>query len=508
MIWRAGDKNMGKEIFRRAKDIRSLLDLDDIGQMAYTLAQFWRSSPNSNMRTQEISIDDPIYGKIRIERELSPLLSHPIVSRLDYVAQLSFSRGEYPSSTHTRLSHSLGVLQLISDAWLSIFTRDRYYTPSNQKEFDLSKDEKKRTILKAKVAGLLHDSGHGPFSHNVDRLVGYEEGLQSYPDKVYSKRYIQDYLQETLEKCGLEVKEIINILEGGQASNSTNPLDKLTADLVDSDCDVDRLDYLVRDSHFTGLLIGQMNVKAIINEMVPFKEDEQYQLCFRKSVIPYLRDFVYGHAMMYSNCYESWKKAGCERYLLKCVKELRDRTDIRNEDLMLLTDEQLLFLIMISATKNEKISNLLDLFLRPQRFELVFEGTYSSERGEEGEKDYRKFEDYIGDIGGYSRPYLKRSSEWEEEICERAGLRKDECWKIAISLPTPEGIRGRGFATRVLTECGKKWCAKEASNIDKDLEKLYKLLHEKKKFRVFVDSRLGESKKREIRKTAEDFFRE
>ena len=179
---------------RRAED----LERSTFSASVRTLAGCWRSSAVVQRR-KPYSADDPIHGRIALDEELSTVLAHPLVQRLNHVKQLSFSYTQYPSASHTRLSHSLGAAKNAELALRGIFSRGVYYEVGGDAPVKFSPeitDRRDEIIQRAKLAALLHDLGHGPFGHALDHYVGFCDvaSSQPRPDKKYTAAYIKEYL--------------------------------------------------------------------------------------------------------------------------------------------------------------------------------------------------------------------------------------------------------------------------------------------------------------------------
>lgn len=185
-------------------------------------------------------IKDPVHGYIEVPTPLVPLLDTESVQRLRYIKQLGFIYLVYPGANHTRFEHSLGAMHLAS-----LLSR----------QLDLSKED---TLLVC-TAALLHDIGHGPFSHASERLRA-EYGPFSH-DEIYPLLAAPD-IAGILKENGTEPKEIADIVAGNHR----------LADIIHGDLDVDRMDYLLRDAHYTGVPYGNPDAERLIQSLVLTKD--------------------------------------------------------------------------------------------------------------------------------------------------------------------------------------------------------------------------------------------
>ncbi len=414
-------------------------------------------------RTRAIHIDDPIYRHLLIQEEIAPIFNHPIVQRLAHIRQLSFSYLIFPSATHSRLSHSLGACRNAELALSRILQKGKIFTSDGAIDIDLPDQEKQKLIVKAKVAALLHDLGHGPFGHGLDQYITAITGETS-PDKFYAVDYVSEYLGETISSCGIDIDDILRILDSKRRSE-LDGYDTLISNLIDSPLDVDRMDYLVRDAHMTGLSIGTVNIDALIEHMVPFQgritvgdeTREQVILAFESSAISYITHLLYARDSMYLNCYEHPRKLVAERMLTKAVDEFsRRNTTIEVKDLVLLTDEELLRMLTEFSDPGDVSNNYAHALLRNVPFKEVFSicpRKYAAyiEKQEMSKKDSKEIsredEDVppkpakrIGNWEEDSLNYMDRNlitpAQWETKIAADAGLAEDS-WKIAVTVPSP-----------------------------------------------------------------------
>ncbi|MDY0130295.1 MAG: HD domain-containing protein [Methanosarcina vacuolata] len=184
---------------------------------------------------------DPVHGYIELDDLVQDLLSTPQMQRLRRIKQLGFSNLVYPGANHSRFEHSLGTMHLAST-----LTRGLN-----------SIEEDKKTEIK--VAALLHDIGHGPFSHVTENVI----------DKYTRRRH--DDVKEILGK--VEIREVLSKY-GISPGNLVKHIKGETSlgQILSSEIDVDRMDYLVRDARYTGVAFGVVDYNRLIKQM-NFYED-------------------------------------------------------------------------------------------------------------------------------------------------------------------------------------------------------------------------------------------
>ncbi|HNS82571.1 MAG TPA: HD domain-containing protein [Methanolinea sp.] len=177
-------------------------------------------------------IKDPVHGYVEVPSSMVSLLDSAPMQRLRYVRQLGFSYLVYPGAHHTRFEHSLGTMHLAG-----VMAR----------QLDLDADER----LLVAAAGLLHDIGHGPFSHAIEPL-SEEFAAKSHQD-------VEGLLEQPetggiLERMGVDPDGVTSMIKG------EHPL----SGIIHGELDVDRMDYLLRDAHYTGAPYGTVDAHRLI----------------------------------------------------------------------------------------------------------------------------------------------------------------------------------------------------------------------------------------------------
>ena len=215
-------------------------------------------------------LNDPIYGFIHIASPLIfDLLAHPFFQRLRRIAQMGFSSLVFPGARHSRFEHALGAMHLMN---LVVETLQK-------KGIKISSDESEAMA----IAILLHDIGHGPFSHALEKII------------------CLDIHHETLS---LQLMEVLNDEFDDRLSlaisiyKNTYPR-KFMHQLVSSQLDVDRMDYLKRDSFYSGATEGNINTFRII-EMLNVVDD---QLVVEEKGIFSIEKFIMARRLMYWQVY-------------------------------------------------------------------------------------------------------------------------------------------------------------------------------------------------------------
>ena len=236
-------------------------------------------------------INDPVYGFISIPTELIfDLIEHPYFQRLRYIKQLGMTHLVYPGALHTRFHHALGAMHLMGLAIETLCNKGQV----------ISKEEEEAVT----IAILLHDIGHGPFSHALEETI--VEGI-SHED-------ISTMLMNRLNvqfdgRLGMAI----------EIFNGTYPHGFLHQ-LVSSQLDMDRMDYLNRDSFFTGVSEGVISSDRII-KMLNVKNDH---IVVDEKGIYSVEKFLIARRLMYWQVYLHKTVIAAEQLLVKILKRSRE----------------------------------------------------------------------------------------------------------------------------------------------------------------------------------------
>ncbi len=236
-------------------------------------------------------INDPVYGFITVDHPLVfEIISHPYYQRLRRIHQMAFASLVYPGAVHTRLHHSLGAFHLMGLA----------LTELKQKGVDITPEEE----LGAKIAILLHDIGHGPFSHALE------------------KKLIKGVHHEDISKL---ILELLNEQLGGQLQtameifNGSYPKPFLHQ-LVSGQLDVDRMDYLTRDSFFTGVSEGVIGYDRILKMLVV----HEGELMIEEKAIYSVEKFLVARRLMYWQVYLHKTVVAAEKMLVRTIERAQE----------------------------------------------------------------------------------------------------------------------------------------------------------------------------------------
>ncbi len=236
-------------------------------------------------------INDPVYGFITLDHPLIfKVIAHPWYQRLRRIHQMAFAQLVYPGAVHTRLHHSLGAYHLMSNALYELKNKGVNITPEEE--------------VAAKIAILLHDIGHGPYSHALENKL-----LKGVHHETISIR-IMEILNNELEGA---LSLAIDIF--------TNKYHKpFLHQLISGQLDVDRMDYLTRDSFFTGVSEGVIGYDRIL-KMLTVRDNE---LLVEEKAVYSIEKFLVSRRLMYWQVYLHKTVLCAEKMLVKIVERAQE----------------------------------------------------------------------------------------------------------------------------------------------------------------------------------------
>lgn len=262
-------------------------------------------------------INDPVYGFISVPFEIvHDIIGHPWFQRLTRIRQLGLTYLVYPGAIHTRFHHAIGAMHLMTGAIETLRSKGH---PINEQEAEA-----------AVLAILMHDIGHGPFSHALEKLLA----------KDISHEYLSSLFMNRLnEEFSGRLTEAISIF------NDTHPK-RFLHQLVSSQLDVDRLDYLNRDSFFTGVSEGVISSDRIIKML----DVADGNLVIEEKGIYSVEKFITARRLMYWQVYLHKTVLAAEHMLVNIIKRARELTALQTP--LFGTEAFLEFLVNEYSTKD------------------------------------------------------------------------------------------------------------------------------------------------------------
>jgi hypothetical protein len=275
-----------------------------------------------------MEIRDPIFGPLGVHPAEKRVLDHPLVQRLRRVRQLGFSEATFPGATHTRYLHSVGSMHLAGEAFDAV-APDLEGVPAA----DL-----RRARATLRLAALLHDLGHGPMSHTGEGLLPRVRDLTSPPASDTPDRRVtheemtrwlllnsdlRDVLGEAYADVGVRAEDVALVLgEDGEDVFRFGHRSALglMRQLIAGEIDVDRMDYLKRDSYFTGVSYGHYEKDWLLSHMGAHPVDGAWCLALDSSAIFAFEDFLLSRYHMFLMVYAHQRTMSYHRLLARFLE--------------------------------------------------------------------------------------------------------------------------------------------------------------------------------------------
>lgn len=234
--------------------------------------------------------NDPVYGFISVKDDfIFDIIEHPYFQRLRRIKQLGLTHMVYPGALHTRFHHAMGAMFLMNEAIEVLRSKGHVIT-----------EEEAQAVI---AAILLHDIGHGPFSHALENCIVYD----------FSHEYLSNLFMERLNmKLNGKLQLAIDIFRNKYHK-------KFLHQLVSSQLDVDRLDYLKRDSFFTGVSEGVISTERIIKMMDVVNDN----LVIEAKGIYSIEKFIIARRLMYWQVYLHKTVLAAEYLLIKILQRAK-----------------------------------------------------------------------------------------------------------------------------------------------------------------------------------------
>ena len=308
------------------------------------------------MKKNYLDIIDPIHDFIRVYEHELLIIDNPIFQRLRRIRQLSGAHLTYPAAQHTRFEHSLGVMHIASQAGQAL------------KEKGIVKSD---DIEILRLSGLLHDIGHGPFSHLFEEII--QEKKMSHED--FGKEIIlKSDIGDNLSKSGFNKKLITKIAFGDSKFQYLN-------EIVSGALSADMMDYLLRDGYFTGAEHAKIDHKRITQSL----DVHMKKLALERSALYSFESMMHSRYQMFKAVYFHKTVRAAEVMLLEALRLSDDEfgfSTFNLNEFVNLTDEYVLSSLL--SSKSSKLKRARQFALDYQNRKLlkcVFERILTSRTG-------------------------------------------------------------------------------------------------------------------------------
>lgn len=360
--------------------------------------------------TPQKFVMDPVHGAISYFEHEGDVINHPLFQRLRYINQTDILSYVFPGATHTRFIHSIGTMHIAGRLFKKVIRSANAQNLSDN-NFEINKEQREAIqYFNAclRLAALLHDSGHAPFSHQFEHAVNIKKilnnkdtfrnlwkdiDLEAYysvvPTEIvhehYSVRVAHKILSDIkIPEHGIEIIDVLSIMETTDCAPSSkftehakcifstkmnkDEIDEfddveiarsvqyLLKDMISGEIDVDKMDYLLRDSYFSGAMHGIYNIDHIINNLMvapkpaAFRNGKpRFSLAITSKGLGALEEFIHSRYKLYIMMYNHKTCVGFTWLLEKAMNEV-------------LSNEKYLKLVEVFLSDINRFTNFTDTF--------------------------------------------------------------------------------------------------------------------------------------------------
>jgi len=276
-----------------------------------------------------MEVRDPIYGGVQITPGETPVVDHPFIQRLRNIRQVGFSHLPFPGASHSRYSHVIGVMHVAGQAFDHAYRDWVFSSPEVRERF--------RAVVR--MAALCHDLGHAPFSHCTEFAMPHvsELGISWYRTAPDRRASHEDYTIAILQHTSLAhtiaasqpctARHVACLISHEIGEDDDFFRDegfnhrRLLSQIISSEMDADRLDYLVRDAYFCGVQYGKVDVPWIISNLSTHVAHGQVWLALRSPGLYAFEDFLVARHHMFLMVYYHHRSVINEEMLKRWVLE-------------------------------------------------------------------------------------------------------------------------------------------------------------------------------------------
>ncbi|NLA11543.1 MAG: HD domain-containing protein [Firmicutes bacterium] len=278
-------------------------------------------------------IRDPVHGFIQFSDWEREIINHPSFQRLRRIRQLGLTEMVYPGAVHTRFEHSIGVMYVATKMFDQILKRQKKYLVKllNYNDDDFAKA---RTVVR--LAALLHDIGHSPFSHAGEGLLPQKRDTELYKHEDYSAAITEFVLADVIDnhplnQYGLKAKTVADFFKGIPALGREL---LIWRSIITGQIDADRADYLLRDSHHIGVAYGRFDLDRILVTM-NIKTDPETEapiLVVNESGGHAVEGLILARYMMFTQVYFQHTRRIFDYHITELMKFLLKRNRCKNKN--------------------------------------------------------------------------------------------------------------------------------------------------------------------------------
>ena len=298
------------------------------------------------MKKSHLDIIDPIHDFIRVYGTEIKIIDHPIFQRLRRIRQLSGAHLVYPGAQHTRFEHSLGVMHIVGQAAQAL------------KEKGIIKTD---DIANIRLAGLLHDIRHGPFSHIYEEVL--QKKTKTSHEEIGQELILRTEIGDIISNSGLDKKFITKLAFGDSKFQFMN-------EIISGTLSADMMDYLLRDGYFTGAEHAKIDHKRITQSLDVYKRN----LALDKSALYSFESMMHSRYQMFKAVYFHKTVRSAEVMLLESLHLAYEELGLSSlslEDYIKLTDDFVLEKLVSLPTYSSELKRAKKFAINYQNRKLL-----------------------------------------------------------------------------------------------------------------------------------------
>lgn len=268
------------------------------------------------------TIRDSVHGDIFVPNKFLKIIDCGVFQRLHRIKQLATADMIFPEAVHTRFAHSLGTF------YVTGIMMDHFCEILEALNIECQQTEKDAIL----AAALLHDLGHGPYSHAYEHIGKKKKSHEEWTKEIIKNDHELKAVLEKEFEVGFADK-VVACLDQKEQKSENYSLSNIFSEIISSNLDADRMDYLMRDAYNTGMKFGIFDLQKLISSMELIEQEGKAKIALRIDSLPAIEQFLFGRYNMYSEVYFAPYKLALEKILAKICERINDKHTDKSIDL-------------------------------------------------------------------------------------------------------------------------------------------------------------------------------